>query len=140
MKSRISELKKAGMEGSLYCLHVEDNVYDASYPATGIYHTHRWFYYEHEGGKPSVLVMVVESQKVAAGTIREIFQDLTQNLYETYGYASPMIFLGTKFRTEERPIYPLIRAMIDEKKLNQALSLEIFDENEQIILHLEKVF
>lgn len=76
----------------------------------------------------------------SAGTIREIFQDLTQNHYETYGYASPMIFLGTKFRTEERPIYPLIRAMIDEKKLNQALSLEIFDENEQIILHLEKVF
>ena len=89
VKSRISELKKAGMEGSLYCLHVEDNVYDASYPATGIYHTHRWFYYEHEGGKPSVLVMVVESQKVAAGTIyREWMFDNGTFLfgYEKDGY------------------------------------------------------
>ncbi len=74
----------------------------------------------------------------SAGTIQEIFQDLTQNHYESYGYGSPMIFLNKNYWTEDRPIYPLIRAMIDEGKLNKKIILEIFDENEEIIDFLEK--
>lgn len=74
----------------------------------------------------------------SAGTIQEIFQDLTQNHYESYGYASPMIFMNKKYWTEDRPIYPLIRTMIDEDKLNKKIILEIFDDNEDIIYFLEK--
>lgn len=73
----------------------------------------------------------------SAGTIQEIFQDLTQNHYESYGYASPMIFLNTHYWTEDRPIYPLIRKMIDEEKLNKKIALEIFDDNRDIIDFLE---
>lgn len=73
----------------------------------------------------------------SAGTFQEIFQDLTQNHYESYGYASPMIFLNKKYWTIERPLYPLIRTMIDEEKLNKNIDLEIFDNNKDIIGFLE---
>ena len=45
----------------------------------------------------------------SAGTIQEIFQDATQNHYETLGFVSPMIFFGRKYWTETKPIYPLLR-------------------------------
>lgn len=73
----------------------------------------------------------------SAGTFQEIFQDLTQNHYESYGYGSPMIFLNKQYWTEDRPIYPLIRTMIDEGKLNKKIVLEIFDNNEDIINFFE---
>lgn len=73
-----------------------------------------------------------------AGTMQEIFQDLTQNHYESYGYASPMLFMNTKYWTEERPIYPLLRVMIDDEKLNTKIELDIFDTNEEIIRFFER--
>ncbi|NOZ33687.1 MAG: hypothetical protein GXO80_00120 [Chlorobi bacterium] len=39
----------------------------------------------------------------SAGTIQEIFQEITQNHYLSFGYASPMIFMNKKFWTEETP-------------------------------------
>lgn len=48
----------------------------------------------------------------SAGTMQEIFQDANQNHYQSFGYASPMVFLGRKFWTEEMPVIPLFEAMI----------------------------
>lgn len=45
----------------------------------------------------------------SAGTLQEIFQDACQNHYATTGHASPMVFFGKKFWTENQPIYPLLR-------------------------------
>ena len=45
----------------------------------------------------------------SAGTLQEVFADITQNHYETFGYASPMIFFGKKFWSEESAIYPLLK-------------------------------
>jgi len=47
----------------------------------------------------------------SAGTIQEIFQDATQNHYETLGFVSPMIFLGRRYWTETKPIYPLLHKL-----------------------------
>ncbi len=47
----------------------------------------------------------------SAGTIQEIFQDATQNHYETHGFASPMVFLGREFWTRTKPVYPLLREL-----------------------------
>lgn len=69
----------------------------------------------------------------SAGTIQEIFQDLTQNHYESYGYVSPMVFMNREYWTEDRPVYPLIRSMIDDGKLSKKIILELFDKNEDII-------
>ena len=72
----------------------------------------------------------------SAGTMQEIFMDLAQNHYESYGFASPMIFLCERYWTEEYPVYPLIRSFIDEGKLNK-IDLSIYDKNEDVIRHLE---
>ncbi len=73
----------------------------------------------------------------SAGTMQEIFMDLAQNHYVSYGIASPMIFLDKEYWTEKRPVFPLIEKMADNGDL-QNLNLGLYDTNEEIIKHLEK--
>lgn len=73
----------------------------------------------------------------SAGTIQEVFQDLAQNHYESYGYASPMIFLNSGFWTKDRPIFPIIQKMSDRGDLMN-LNLGIYDDNEKVIVHLNR--
>jgi predicted Rossmann-fold nucleotide-binding protein len=47
----------------------------------------------------------------SAGTIQEIFQDACQNHYQSFLFASPMIFLGKRFWTEEKPVFPLLERL-----------------------------
>lgn len=68
----------------------------------------------------------------SAGTIQEIFQDATQNHYLSFDVSSPMVFMNSKYWTEERPIYPLLKKMNDEGKYNNLL-LSISDESEEIM-------
>ena len=49
----------------------------------------------------------------SAGTLQEIFQEAVQNHYLTYGFSSPMIFMGKKFWTEEVPVWPLFMHLVD---------------------------
>lgn len=72
----------------------------------------------------------------SAGTVQEVFQEVTQNHYLTLNYASPMIFFDQKFWTQDWPIYPLLRNLADATKLNH-LNLGLYDQNEDIIHHLE---
>ena len=51
----------------------------------------------------------------AAGTTQEVFQDATQNHYDTFGVVSPMVFLDTKFWTETLPAEPLLRKLAGER-------------------------
>lgn len=73
----------------------------------------------------------------SAGTFQEVFQDLAQNHYESYGYTSPMIFLNKKFWTVERPIYTMIEQMSERGDLMN-LNLGLYDDNESIISHLNR--
>lgn len=50
----------------------------------------------------------------SAGTLQEIFQEAVQNHYLTFGYASPMIFMGKQFWTEEVPVWPLIMHLVEK--------------------------
>jgi hemerythrin superfamily protein len=43
-----------------------------------------------------------------------------------------MVFMNSKYWTEERPIYPLLKKMNDEGKYNNLL-LSISDESEEIM-------
>ncbi|MGQ0839327.1 LOG family protein [Actinokineospora sp.] len=47
----------------------------------------------------------------SAGTVQEVFQDYTQNHYSSLGPPAPMVFLGTRFWTEEVPAAPLVRQL-----------------------------
>ena len=71
----------------------------------------------------------------SAGTFQEIFQDAAQNHYESLGYASPMVFLGKEYYTEEIPIYPLLSDLQDRGKYRN-LILHITDDADEVIRHL----
>ena len=71
----------------------------------------------------------------SAGTFQEIFQDAAQNHYKTLGVASPMVFLGKQYYTEEVPIYPLLHDLQDRGKY-QNLLLSITDESDDVIRFL----
>ncbi len=69
--------------------------------------------------------------KGSAGTIQEIFQDQTQNYYQTEGPPSPMILLGEDFWKWRRPIYPLLCSMASGRPYDN--HLHITDSNEAIV-------
>lgn len=71
----------------------------------------------------------------SAGTLQEIFQDAVQNHYLSFGYASPMCFLGKKFWTEDVPVYPFIEDM-QRRGRYKNLILSISDDNEEIVQEL----
>jgi len=72
-----------------------------------------------------------------AGTIQEIFQDLTQNHYCTLGLASPMIFMNKEYWSYQRPIYPVIELMSLRGDLKN-LDLGLYDSKEGVIAHIER--
>ncbi|MBQ2194872.1 MAG: LOG family protein, partial [Bacteroidales bacterium] len=71
----------------------------------------------------------------SAGTFQEIFQDAAQNHYETLGYSSPMIFLGTHYYTEDSPIYPLL-VDLQERGKYRNLILQITDQTDEVVRYL----
>ncbi|MCR5710364.1 MAG: hypothetical protein K6G79_07775 [Bacteroidales bacterium] len=71
----------------------------------------------------------------SAGTFQEIFQDAAQNHYETLGYASPMVFLGKEYYSEEIPIYPLLHDLQERGKYRNLL-LKITDSTDDVIRYL----
>ena len=73
----------------------------------------------------------------SAGTMQEIFQEIAQNHYESYGFASPMVFLNKEYWSYKRPVYPVIELMHLRQNL-QNLNLGIYDTNEEIIAHLQR--
>ncbi len=68
----------------------------------------------------------------AAGTLQEIFQDAAQNHYETFGYASPMVFLGRQFFTVEVPVYPFLDNLMQRGLYNNLL-LSLADTPEEAV-------
>lgn len=71
----------------------------------------------------------------SAGTMQEIFQEVAQNHYETFGKASPMVFMNKKYWTKDRPVYPVIQGMKDAGVLNN-LDLGLYNREEDIISHI----
>lgn len=68
----------------------------------------------------------------SAGTMQEIFQDAAQNHYETFGYASPMVFLGRDYWQEEIPVYKLLEELLQRGKYRNLL-LSLCDTVEQAV-------
>lgn len=49
----------------------------------------------------------------SAGTVQEVFMDTAQNHYETFGPASPMVFLDRTYWTVAKPVYPLMQKLAE---------------------------
>lgn len=67
----------------------------------------------------------------SAGTLQEIFQEAVQNHYLTFGYSSPMVFVGKQFWTENVPVWPFIQTMIEQGNYRN-LILHLCDTTEEI--------
>ena len=59
----------------------------------------------------------------SAGTIQEIFQDLTQNHYGTLGVSSPMVLFGAEYWTKIKPVYPLLKSLASGEPWRDLLHL-----------------
>lgn len=68
----------------------------------------------------------------SAGTMQEIFQDAAQNHYESVGYASPMIFLGIDYYTNQMPAYKLLNDLSEQGRFKN-MNLTVSDDNQQIV-------
>lgn len=68
----------------------------------------------------------------SAGTMQEIFQDAAQNHYISFGYASPMAFLGTDYWTQQLPAYSLLQNMVETGRYKNLL-LSLSDNIDDII-------
>ena len=67
----------------------------------------------------------------SAGTIQEVFQDATQNHYRSFGTVSPMVFLGERFWTEEKPVFPLLKQLAEGHDYGALLS--VTDDRAQVL-------
>lgn len=76
----------------------------------------------------------------SAGTIQEVFMDAAQNHYETFGAASPMVFLDRMYWTETKPVYPLVETLSRGTPYEGLVSIHdaVDDVTQEIIRHAEE--
>ena len=72
----------------------------------------------------------------SAGTMQDILQDAVQNHYLSFGFSSPMIFLGKTFWTEKIPIYPLLQNLM-QTGMYKNLQLTLTDDADEIVNQLQ---
>ena len=68
----------------------------------------------------------------SAGTLQEIFQVAAQNHYQSFGYPSPMVFLGKDYYSKEVPVFPLLENLL-EQGFYKSLLLSITDDADEAI-------
>ena len=73
----------------------------------------------------------------SAGTMQEVFQDAAQNHYKTFGFASPMVFLGREHWTRTIPVYPLLEQLQREGRYKNLL-LSLADTAEEVVSKILK--
>ena len=107
-------------------------------PATP-FATHIAKYFDNSTREDTILTIAkggVIYSPGSAGTMQEIFQDAVQNHYLSFGYASPMVFLGKEYWMEEMPVYRLMEHLIAKGKYNNLL-LSITDSVDEIAQTIE---
>ena len=72
----------------------------------------------------------------SSGTIQEIFTDAAQNHYISFGWASPMIFFGRQFWSEDSFVYQLLKQLSKGYKYHDLL--EISDEPDEIVKFIKE--
>ena len=67
----------------------------------------------------------------SAGTTEEVFMTAAQNHYGSFGYYSPMVFLGKKRYAEETKIYGLLKDLAKGKEYEKFLTIS--DDPEELV-------
>lgn len=102
-------------------------------PATP-FATHIAKYFDNSIREDSILTIAMGGiiySPGSAGTMQEIFQEAVQNHYLSFGYASPMIFMGKEYWSQEMPVWPLMQHLINKGKYKNLL-LTLSDSIEEI--------
>lgn len=103
-------------------------------PATP-FATHIAKYFDNSTREDTILTIAkggVIYSPGSAGTMQEIFQDAVQNHYLSFGYSSPMVFLGKDFWMDEMPVYRLMQHLVDKGKYKNLL-LSITDDINEVV-------
>ena len=103
-------------------------------PATP-FATHIAKYFDNSIREDSILTIAkggIIYSPGSAGTMQEIFQEAVQNHYLSFGYASPMIFLGSEYWSNEMPVWPLMQHRIAKGKYKNLL-MTLTDSTDEIV-------
>lgn len=126
----------AGREGRGESLGVPTWLYGHEPPTLFATHIAKYFANSiREDGLVTIAEYGLVFTPGSAGTVQEIFQDTTQNYYDTLGVLSPMIFLGTEHWIDKIPVYPLLQKMAEGRDF--ARYLAISDDPAEIVARLE---
>ena len=78
---------------------------------TAVFATHIAKFFENSIREDSILTLAyggIIYTPGSAGTVQEVFQEAVQNHYLSFGFSSPMVFLGKDFWCNDMPVYPLL--------------------------------
>lgn len=92
-------------------------------PATP-FATHIAKYFDNSIREDSILTIAkggIIYSPGSAGTMQEIFQEAVQNHYLSFGYASPMIFMGSEYWSKDMPVWPLMQHLVSKGKYKNLL-------------------
>ena len=81
---------------------------------SNVFASHIAKYFSNSIREDTLLAICIEGilfSPGSAGTTQEIFMDAAQNHYATFGYYSPMIFLGTKRYQEDTNLFQTLRQL-----------------------------
>jgi predicted Rossmann-fold nucleotide-binding protein len=93
---------------------------------TNLFATHIAKYFSNsirEDGLLAISLFGVIYAPGSAGTTQEIFMDATQNHYGTFGYYSPMVFLGKRRYLKDTFLYPLLQQLAWGRKYAHLLCI-----------------
>lgn len=106
---------------------------------TNLFATHIAKYFSNsirEDGLLAVSLFGVIYAPGSAGTTQEIFMDATQNHYGTFGYYSPMVFLGRQRYVKDTSLYPLVQQLAQGRKYAEMLF--ITDKPEEVVTFIQQ--
>lgn len=107
---------------------------------TAVFATHIAKFFENSVREDSILTLAyggIVYTPGSAGTVQEVFQDAVQNHYLSFGFSSPMIFLGKQFWTHDLPVYPLLEQMM-QTGMYKNLLLSLTDSPDTVVAELER--
>ena len=82
---------------------------------TAVFATHIAKFFENSIREDSILTLAyggIIYTPGSAGTVQEVFQEAVQNHYLSFGFSSPMVFLGKDFWCNDMPVYPLLEQLM----------------------------
>ena len=102
---------------------------------TAVFATHIAKFFENSIREDSILTLAyggIIYTPGSAGTVQEVFQEAVQNHYLSFGFSSPMVFLGKDFWCHDMPVYPLLEQLM-QTGMYKNLLLTLTDDIDRVV-------